>query len=269
MPEGPVYLLFDDGTRALLHVDPDAQGTYGTHRGTLSLAEVLKAETGSVLTTNIGARVRVLRPSLEDLLMRVRRKTQIVYPKDAGFTLLKLGLRPGDRVFETGSGSGAMTIALAWAVSPSGRVVTYEREEAFLRLARENVTRAGFADVVEFVHADASQAIAGGPYDAAFIDVREPWSVLAPLREALRPGALVAFLLPTTNQVQKLLQSLQMGFTDVEVLEILHRYYKPNPARLRPEDRMTGHTGYLVFARREVEGWEEEGKPPVEKGAEA
>jgi len=268
MPVGPVYLLFDDGTRAFLHIDPDAQGTYGTHRGTLSLADIRSIEPGFALTTNIGARVRVLRPSLEDLLMRVRRKTQIVYPKDAGFTLLKLGIRPGDRVFETGSGSGAMTIALAWAVSPHGRVVTYERGEAFLRLARENVTRAGFANVVEFVHADASQAITGGPYDAAFVDVREPWAVLAPLCKELRPGALVAFLLPTTNQVQELLQELQTGFADLEVLEILHRYYKPNPARLRPEDRMTGHTGYLVFARREVEGWEEGEEPPVEKEAE-
>lgn len=28
------------------------------------------------------------------------------------------------------------------------------------------------------------------------------------------------------------------------------RYYKTNPARLRPTDRMIAHTGYLVFARK-------------------
>jgi tRNA (adenine57-N1/adenine58-N1)-methyltransferase len=39
------------------------------------------------------------------------------------------------------------------------------------------------------------------------------------------------------------------SFEDVEILEILHRRYKPVPERLRPEDRMVAHTGFLVFAR--------------------
>ena len=37
-------------------------------------------------------------------------------------------------------------------------------------------------------------------------------------------------------------------FDFVEVCEILLRYYKTNPERLRPVDRMVAHTGYLVFA---------------------
>jgi tRNA (adenine57-N1/adenine58-N1)-methyltransferase len=39
------------------------------------------------------------------------------------------------------------------------------------------------------------------------------------------------------------------GWTDVEVTEILMRRYKPVADRLRPEDRMIAHTGYLLFAR--------------------
>jgi tRNA (adenine57-N1/adenine58-N1)-methyltransferase len=35
----------------------------------------------------------------------------------------------------------------------------------------------------------------------------------------------------------------------VEVCEVLLRFYKTVADRFRPEDRMIGHTGYLVFAR--------------------
>ncbi len=44
------------------------------------------------------------------------------------------------------------------------------------------------------------------------------------------------------------LKKEHFGF--IEISEILHRYYKAVARRLRPEDSMTGHTGYLVFARR-------------------
>jgi len=66
---------------------------------------------------------------------------------------------------------------------------------------------------------------------------------------------------PTANQVSDLLQALRQGFGDVEVMEILFRRYKTVAARLRPEDRMVGHTGYLLFARK-IELIRELGDPP-------
>lgn len=36
----------------------------------------------------------------------------------------------------------------------------------------------------------------------------------------------------------------------IEVCELLLRFYKPEPGRIRPTDRMVAHTGFLVFARR-------------------
>jgi tRNA (adenine57-N1/adenine58-N1)-methyltransferase len=35
----------------------------------------------------------------------------------------------------------------------------------------------------------------------------------------------------------------------LEVEELLLRQYKIAPARIRPDDQMVGHTGYLIFAR--------------------
>ncbi len=51
--------------------------------------------------------------------------------------------------------------------------------------------------------------------------------------------------------MEKVLYALkQNNFAFVEVCELLLRYYKTNPARLRPTDRMVAHTGFLVFARK-------------------
>jgi len=64
------------------------------------------------------------------------------------------------------------------------------------------------------------------------------------------PGGPFGCILPTTNQVTRVLTALHnSGFSYVEVCEIMMRFYKPVWDRLRPTDRMVAHTGYLVFAR--------------------
>ena len=90
----------------------------------------------------------------------------------------------------------------------------------------------------------------GRDFDAAFLDVREPWLYMERVRTFLKGGAAIGFIVPTANQVSDSLQELRQGFGDLEVLEILFRRYKTVAARLRPEDRMVGHTGYLLFARK-------------------
>ncbi|NCC24001.1 MAG: tRNA (adenine-N1)-methyltransferase [Deltaproteobacteria bacterium] len=222
-----------------------------THDGTIQMDEVIDVGFGGEIKTHLGRVYTVLRPSLYDVVKGVRRKTQILYPKEIGYLVMKLGIGPGARVVEAGCGSGGLTTALAWFVGTEGRVVTHDRRPEFCSLCRDNLEWAGMADRVEIHERDVGiDGFAATDADALFLDVRTPWEYLDKIPACLVPGSPLGFLLPTTNQVQELLAGLERGpFLQIEVLEILLRRYKPTAERFRPMDRMVAHTGFLVFAR--------------------
>src|SRR3990170_2107899 len=94
------------------------------------------------LRAGVGRRVEVggraflvLAPSGRDLQDTLDRGPQVIAAKDVAALLYEADVVPGSTVVEAGSGSGALTIALARAVRPTGRVVSYEVREDFLRLA--------------------------------------------------------------------------------------------------------------------------------------
>lgn len=144
-----------------------------------------------------------------------------------------------------------MTTALAYAVGPEGRVVSYEAKEDVQNLARKNLTRFGLESRVDFKLRDIQQGFDETDADSFFLDVPNPYDYISQVRAALKPGGFLCCLIPTFNQVEKTLYALQQqNFAFVEVCEILLRYYKADPLRLRPTDRMVAHTGFLVFGRR-------------------
>lgn len=221
-----------------------------THRGILQHDALIGLPWGSEVFSHLGKSFHLLQPKLSDLLLNIKRNTQILYPKDIGFILVKMGIGPGQHVIEAGTGSGALTTALAHAVGPYGRITTYEARKDVQNLAIKNLHRVGLADRVNFVLADISAGFEERDVDALFMDLPNPEDFITQVRAALIPGGYFGCLLPTVNQVSRTINALEMGgFAFVEVCEILLRYYKAVPERLRPTDRMVAHTGYLVFAR--------------------
>ena len=233
-------------------------GTFHTHRGILNHDELIGRPWGSQVFSHQGSPFFLLQPSLADLLTDLKRSTQIMYPKDIGFILSSMSVGPGQTVMEAGTGSGSMTVAMAYAVGPQGHVVTYERREEFQKLARKNLERLGLDERVEFKLGDIADGFTETNVDAFFLDVPNPWDYVAGVRKALKPGGFFCNLVPTFNQIETLLYALRREhYAFIEVCELLLRYYKPEPSRLRPTDRMVAHTGYLTFARR-IEPGEDE-----------
>ena len=243
-----VLLLGKDGKRFIVRLTPGE--SLHTHRGFIKHDDMLGQPFGAQLTSHLGYPFYLLRPSIHDLIMNVKRESQIIYPKESGYVLLKMNILPGSRVIEAGTGSGAMTIALARGVMPSGRVYSYDRRQDMIDLATRNLSRVGVLDLVDLKCQGIAEGFDEKEVDALFMDVREPQLYVGRVKEALAPGSFFGALVPTTNQVSALLEELELrGFVDLEVSEMLLRHYKTVAARLRPEDRMVAHTGYLVFAR--------------------
>lgn len=228
-----------------------AGAKFETHRGILMHDELIDKPWGTQVFSHLGAPFFLLQPSLSDLLVDIPRATQILYPKDIGFILVTMSVGPGQTVMEAGTGSGSMTTALAFAVGAEGSVISYEVKSDVQNLARKNLTRFGLASRVDFKLRDIKEGFDETDVDSFFLDVPNPYDYITQVRAALKPGGFLCCLIPTFNQVEKTLYALRQNkFAFIEVCEILLRYYKPEPSRMRPTDRMVAHTGFLVFARR-------------------
>jgi tRNA (adenine57-N1/adenine58-N1)-methyltransferase catalytic subunit len=238
-----------------------AGAKFETHRGILQHDDLIGKPWGTQVFSHIGAPFFLLQPSLADLINELPRTTQILYPKDIGFILITMGIGPGQTVMEAGTGSGSMTTALAFAVGPQGRVISYEVKQDVQNLARKNLSRIALDSRVDFKLRDIAQGFDETDVDAFFLDVPNPYDYTGQVRAALKPGGYMCCLIPTFNQVEKTLLALRQNrFAFVEVCELLLRYYKPEPERIRPTDRMVAHTGFLVFARRIEPGEDPRGR---------
>jgi tRNA (adenine57-N1/adenine58-N1)-methyltransferase len=244
-----VLLISEDGKKFYTRLIPGHR--QHTHQGIIDHDALIGQTLGRKLISTTGHSFIVVEPSLAELMKEIKRKTQIIYPKEAGRIVFKLNIYPGRRVIEAGSGSGALTIALARLVSPVGRVYSYELRREMLVNAQNNVEKAGLAEFVEFKQRDIYEGFDETEVDAVFLDVREPWDYLTQVKAALKQSGFFGAIVPTTNQISELLKALKAhDFGGMEVEENFLRTYKPVPNRLRPRDIMVGHTGYLVFARK-------------------
>ena len=217
--------------------------------GALPWDDVLAAGFGGIVHTRQGHPYKIARPGLHDLIKGVKRQTQIIYPKDISYICLRLGVGNGRRIIEAGSGSGGLTLALSWFSGERGQVYTYEARTAFFELCRKNLAWAGLGDNVTQYNRDIAEGFEEKDVDALFLDVRTPWEYLDQALDALAPGGQLGFLVPTVDQLSRLLRAFETRPIDEpEVLEIMMRRWKPVADRLRPEDRMIAHTSFLVFA---------------------
>ncbi len=251
MRQGQLVLLLSLKDSKRFQTVLSAGGELHTHRGVIRHDDLIGQPLGRQADTHLGYPFLPLEPSLHDRIMNLRRATQIVYPKDIGRIVLKMNVVPGIRIIEAGSGSGALALALGTLVAPDGRVYSYDRREDMLELARANFHAMGGPPVAEFKQRDIGLGFDENDVDGVFLDVREPWEYLSVVRAALRGDGYFGAIVPTANQVSRLIDGLQASrFSCIEVEEVLLRPYKPNARRLRPVDVMPAHTGYLIFARK-------------------
>ena len=224
-----------------------------SHGGGLAHDEIIGQDQGTWYQASHGQNLLAFKPTLSDYLVKMPRSSQIIYPKDLGYVLTKADVFPGATVVEAGLGSGTMTAALLRAVGSTGTVTTYEVRDDMVVMGMDNLKRIT-PDMSNHTlkRQDIYLGIDEVEVDRVILDVPEPWHVVQSAAQSLVLGGVFASFLPTTGQVQQLVQALveDTRFQMVGTAELLERPWSVTNRSMRPAHRMVAHTGFMTTARR-------------------
>ena len=208
---------------------------------------------GTLVTLSGGRRLLALRPTLSEYVLKMPRGAQVLYPKDLGVIVQWADIYPGARVFEAGTGSGALTMALLRAVGDRGHVFSYEAREDFARTAMKNIDRyLGPSKNLTVRQKNAYEGIEETELDRVILDLPEPWQVIPHAALALRSGGIYLSYVPTIPQVMQTVEALHRVavFSMIQSFETLLRTWNIEGRSVRPDHRMVAHSGFLTVARK-------------------
>ncbi|MEA2433123.1 MAG: tRNA (adenine57-N1/adenine58-N1)-methyltransferase catalytic subunit [Actinomycetota bacterium] len=229
---------------------------FHSHNGSVEHDEMIGGPEGRTVRTTGGAELLVFRPTLSDYVMKMKRGAQIVYPKDVGLILVYADIFAGAFVIEAGTGSGALTLALARAVGDSGRVISYEVRDDHHERGSENVAAwyegsGGKPENLELRVGDIFDGIPEKGADRMVLDMPEPWHAIGTATASLAAGGLLCCYLPTIPQVSQTVEAMRSGgFSLIDAFEGLLRTWNIEGQSVRPDHRMVGHTGFIVVGRK-------------------
>jgi len=246
--QGDRVLLVDSKKRRYLVTLKDG-GEFHSHSGYLAHCDIVGQREGVVVTSTKGSTYCVLRPTLEDFVVEMPRGAQVIYPKDLATICMIADIGPGVRVFESGVGSGALSMTM---LRYGATIVGYELREDFANRAQSNVREFLGASALgrfEVQLRDSYDGIDGGEYDRVVLDLPEPWRVVPYAQKVLRRGGIYVAYTPSITQAAQVRQALGSTWMESRTLEVLHRTWHIEGQSVRPDHRMVAHTGFLTVSR--------------------
>ena len=231
-----------------------------THKGWITHDDLIGIPEGSVVSTTAGLKFTAFKPLLADYVLTMPRGATIVYPKDAAMIIGLADIYPGARVLEAGVGSGALTISLLRAAGDKGYVHSVERRADFAENARSNVDAyfEGASTNWKLDVGDLQDQNFDSEFDRVILDMLAPWECVDIAARALRPGGVFMSYVATTTQLSATAEAIKEDgrFTEPESSETLVRGWHHEGLAVRPQQRMIGHTGFLIQSRRMAPGVE-------------
>jgi tRNA (adenine57-N1/adenine58-N1)-methyltransferase len=220
--------------------------------------ELVGLPEGSIVQTNGELKFQIFRPLLADYVLSMPRGATIIYPKDAAMILGVADVKPGIRVLEAGVGSGALSISILRAIGESGFLHSVEIREDFAEISQSNVMNY-FKQLPEnwkLTTGALQDQEFDADYDRVILDMLSPWDCIETASKALIPGGVLLSYVATTTQLSKVAEAIKESgnFTEPESSETIVRGWHHEGLAVRPQHRMIGHTGFLIFARRMAPG---------------
>lgn len=247
-----------DARGKLYSITLTAGAEWHTHKGMLKHDQLVGIPEGSIVATNGELKFQAFRPLLADYVLSMPRGATIIYPKDAAMILGMADIKPGVRVLEAGVGSGALSISILRAIGENGFLHSVEIRDDFAKISEKNVS-------IYFGEKPANWELSIGAlqeqqlennYDRIVLDMLAPWECMDVASNALVPGGVFMSYVATTTQLSRIAEAIKDSgnFTEPESSETIVRGWHHEGLAVRPQHRMIGHTGFLVFARRMAPG---------------
>jgi tRNA (adenine57-N1/adenine58-N1)-methyltransferase len=228
-------------------------GVYFTHLGSIPHDEVIGQPYGILVTTDKGIKFIVFIATYNDFIMGLKRKAQIIYPKDIASIVLWSDIYQGLNILEAGLGEGALSIAILRVLAGKGSLTTYEIREDFIEEGNKNI-------ITYFKERPLNHKIVLGDiyngfegiYDRIILDLPEPWHVLKYMDNGLEDGGIVISYIPTILQVKNYIDTMhELGiFADIEVFENIKKPWHVKGLSVRPETWVYNFSAFIVYARK-------------------
>jgi tRNA (adenine57-N1/adenine58-N1)-methyltransferase len=179
------------------------------------------------------------------------RNTQAILPLDSSYIIYSAGILPGSHVLEAGAGTGTLSYSILKAIGTNGKLVTLDLNEKTIKIARANIEK--------FIDANNWDAIAGDirnynlpeKYDAAILDIPDPWDAVKNMRTCIKPGGYLITYSPNFNQAEKNVIAMKAEkFYVLETVELIKRKIIVRENATRPDSNIVDHTAFITVGVR-------------------
>jgi tRNA (adenine57-N1/adenine58-N1)-methyltransferase len=203
--------------------------------------------------SHLGHKFHVLQPDLVDLYEKMPRAGSFLLKKDIGLIIANLGLGKGHKVVDAGAGSGSLAMFMGHIVGPEGKVITYEREKRFAKIAEKNIELAGLRRVVDLKVKDVSEGFEEKDcsINAVTLDLLGASHMIGGAQRILDKGGRIGVYTPYIEHARDVhLKLVKQGFLEVKTIESIEREFEFRHQGSRPKTFRVGHSGYLSFGRK-------------------
>jgi tRNA (adenine57-N1/adenine58-N1)-methyltransferase catalytic subunit len=190
----------------------------------------------------------IIDASFQDNLKKMKRGPQTMSPKDIGEIITRTGMNKNSKVLEIGSGSGALTMYMARIAK---EIISYDNREDHTKIVKRNLKDFEIENV-KLITQDATEKLKENNFDIATIDIKEPWTVLENVANALKSGGYIVSYSPSLTQSNEVIKAAKQNSNLIvlDTIETIERKWDITKLILHPQIRMIGHTAFLTFIRK-------------------
>ncbi|MCS7164694.1 MAG: methyltransferase domain-containing protein [Candidatus Calescibacterium sp.] len=218
-----------------------------THKGKIHLDRNL--EYGECIYSTKNKKYYILKPTNEDINLRLSRKTNTFLVKDLSMILGFSSLDKNSVVLEIGTGSGAGTIFLANFVK---KVLSIDINFWNILNAKENIEKYGnIDDVVLILSNHYVDFVKEKMFDGVVIDLPEPEIYSDFCARVVKDGGDLIFAVPNIEQVKKAREVFsKKNFVYFRTIEVWVRKWLVRPDYCRPYHEMQAHSMFFTFCKK-------------------